>query len=104
MRFANRRPMRLMTVDLPRKWSTRNTCSSGTSRCSSRLSDCAEARSVPNGFSIASTIPAGRSSVASVLQASTVTAGGRAKYRATRPVAASSTRRSASGSVTSART
>ena len=79
MRFANRSPIRLRTVDLPRKWSTRNTCSSGTIVCSSRFSARALRASSPNGFSSARTMPGGRFMVESVLQAFSVIAGGRAK-------------------------
>ena len=56
IRFAKRSPSRLSTVDLPRKWSTRNTWSSGTSLASTSVERArAVLASVPNGFSRAST-------------------------------------------------
>ena len=52
--LANRSTSRSSTGSLPRKWSTRNTRSSGKCRRSRASSSQAEARSRPNGFSTTS--------------------------------------------------
>jgi hypothetical protein len=78
-RLANRSPKRFKTVDRPRKWSTRCTCSSLTSSASSWLSATALCASVPNGFSSTRAVPAGSDTSLSAVQLFTVTAGGRAK-------------------------
>ena len=67
------------TIDIPRKWSIRNTCSSGTSCAIRRFSARADFRSVPNGFSSASRVPSGSSTCRSAAHTFAVTAGGSAK-------------------------
>ena len=50
--FANRKARMFCAASLPRKWSIRKICSSSKTSCSAALSDRADARSVPNGFSM----------------------------------------------------
>ena len=68
-----------MTVEVPRKWSTRKTRSSGTMRVTSWFRALALAASVPNGFSKTSRVPGGSSMPVRAWQARSVTAGGSAK-------------------------
>jgi len=102
-RFAKRVPSRFRTSLRPMKWSTRNTWFSGTSVPTRSLSSRAPARSVPNGFSIASTVPSGRSTSRSAWQARAVMAGGSAKKRAGVPSHSASSDLSSSTAVTSHR-
>ena len=50
--LANRKARMLSTDSLPRKWSIRKICDSSKTWCTAWLSSRAEARSVPNGFSM----------------------------------------------------
>ena len=50
--FAKRKARMFCAASLPRKWSMRKICSSSKTSCSAALSFCADARSVPNGFSM----------------------------------------------------
>ncbi len=50
--LAKRKARMFWTASLPRKWSMRKICSSSKYWCSMSLSATAEARSVPNGFSM----------------------------------------------------
>jgi hypothetical protein len=79
MRFANRTPRTFSTVDMPRKWSTRCTRSSGTSRASTPLRASAPAAPVPNGFSITRRVPSGNPMPVSASHAAAVIDGGNAK-------------------------
>jgi len=59
--LANRRARMLSTDSLPRKWSMRKICDSSKTWCSFWFRSRAEARSVPNGFSMMTREPAERS-------------------------------------------
>ena len=50
--LAKRNARMFCAASLPRKWSIRKICSSSKTSCSSPFSFLAEARSVPNGFSM----------------------------------------------------
>ena len=50
--LANRNARMFWAASLPRKWSIRKICSSRKTSCTSALSATADARSVPNGFSM----------------------------------------------------
>ena len=50
--LAKRNARMFCAASLPRKWSIRKICSSSKTWCTSLLSATAEARSVPNGFSM----------------------------------------------------
>ncbi len=50
--LANRNARMLSAASLPRKWSIRKICDSSNSSCSRWFSTIADARLVPNGFSM----------------------------------------------------
>ena len=65
--LANRKARMFWAASLPRKWSIRKICSSSKTSCSSALSLRAEARSMPNGFSMMIRLRSTRSASSSMV-------------------------------------
>ena len=77
--LANRKARMLSTDSLPRKWSIRNTWDSSKTACTVWFSARAEARSVPNGFSMMTGDPRASPAVPSMVTVGTKAAGGIAR-------------------------
>ena len=99
--LANRKARMLLTDSLPRKWSIRKICDSSKTWCTAWLSSLAEARSVPNGFSMMIRL---RPSASPVLPSKATVdwndTGGMARWnsRRARPPRSASARRTAASS------
>ena len=70
----------LSTDSLPRKWSIRKTCDSSKTACTVWFSARAEARSVPNGFSMMTRDPSARPAAPSMVTVGSKAAGGTARW------------------------
>ena len=79
--LANRKAKMLSTDSLPRKWSIRNTCDSSKIACTVLFSVWAEARSVPNGFSMMTRDPGARPAVPSMVTVDSKATGGMARWK-----------------------
>src|SRR6516165_12379955 len=78
--LAKRRARMLSTDSLPRKWSIRNTCDSPKWACTVAFKARAEARSVPNGFSMMIRDPGARPAAPSMPTVGSKAAGGTARW------------------------
>ena len=76
----------LSTDSLPRKWSMRKICDSSKTACSFRSRSCADARSVPNGFSMMTRAPPARPIAPISATTPSNAAGGTARWNSRRGV------------------
>ena len=77
--LANRKARMLSTDSLPRKWSIRNTWDSPKAASTVWFSARADARSVPNGFSMMTLDPRARPASPSMVTVGSKAAGGMAR-------------------------